>query len=160
MTPKHSITTHGAGTLTFRNQKVLLVQLNYGVYKGHWVLPGGMVEEGEHPHQAAIRETLEETGLNVALSSLLTVRHRIEKNRNNTYWVFNALIETTLPEKQITWPEEELISVKFWDIDEALDHEFVRPNTKYYIDLFLGNSIRSSITSLSGPHNDFFYRGK
>lgn len=30
---------------------------------GLWCLPGGMIEPGEEPAQAAVRETLEETGL-------------------------------------------------------------------------------------------------
>lgn len=33
----------------------------------NWVPPGGKVEDGETPRQAAIRETLEETGLSVVL---------------------------------------------------------------------------------------------
>ena len=35
-------------------------------YKDHWTFPSGIVEEGESPKSAAIRETLEETGLIVS----------------------------------------------------------------------------------------------
>jgi ADP-ribose pyrophosphatase YjhB (NUDIX family) len=38
-----------------------------------WMLPGGRVERMETPHEAAVRETLEETGLRVRVDRLLLV---------------------------------------------------------------------------------------
>jgi 8-oxo-dGTP diphosphatase len=38
-----------------------------------WVTPGGLIEPGEQPADAAIRETLEETGLIVELTGILGV---------------------------------------------------------------------------------------
>jgi 8-oxo-dGTP pyrophosphatase MutT (NUDIX family) len=39
--------------------------------KNIWVTPGGLIEPGEQPGDAAIRETLEETGLTIELTGIL-----------------------------------------------------------------------------------------
>lgn len=49
--------------------RVLLVRQNYGGRR--WSLPGGGVEAGETPEEAAQREALEETGLTVELDGLV-----------------------------------------------------------------------------------------
>ena len=41
--------------------------------KNIWVTPGGLIEPGEQPADAAMRETLEETGLIVELTGILGV---------------------------------------------------------------------------------------
>jgi len=38
-----------------------------------WVIPGGLIEPGETPADAAVRETWEETGLLIELTSILGV---------------------------------------------------------------------------------------
>jgi 8-oxo-dGTP pyrophosphatase MutT (NUDIX family) len=47
--------------------RVLLVQTR----AGHWSLPAGAIDPGESPRQAVVRETREETGLEVRPTRLL-----------------------------------------------------------------------------------------
>ena len=43
--------------------------------RGLWCLPGGFVDDHEHPEQAAVRECREEIGAGVAITGLLGVFH-------------------------------------------------------------------------------------
>jgi 8-oxo-dGTP diphosphatase len=47
-------------------------------FPGLWTLPGGGVEQGEHPDDALIREFAEETGLEVRISALRDVTADVE----------------------------------------------------------------------------------
>jgi len=49
------------------NGRVLVVKAHY---KKYWSLPGGIVDAGETPRQAAVRETREEVGLPVHIDKL------------------------------------------------------------------------------------------
>jgi len=60
-----------AGALfTDADGRVLLVKPNY---RDHWSLPGGILEEGEPPHEACRREIREELGLDITPGRLLVV---------------------------------------------------------------------------------------
>jgi ADP-ribose pyrophosphatase len=48
--------------LTKKQEVVLIKQYRHGVQQAIWELPGGSIDEGESPFQAAKRELLEETG--------------------------------------------------------------------------------------------------
>jgi 8-oxo-dGTP diphosphatase len=53
--------------------KVLLVQRIMTPQKGMWTLPAGFIDDGEDPQEAAIREALEETGLDVRILNLMEI---------------------------------------------------------------------------------------
>ncbi|HCR81561.1 MAG TPA: hypothetical protein DIV47_03745 [Candidatus Pacebacteria bacterium] len=67
LSPKICMTASG---FLVHNGKVLLIKHKK---LGYWLAPGGHVEEGELPHQAAEREVWEETGLKVKAVSAGTL---------------------------------------------------------------------------------------
>jgi ADP-ribose pyrophosphatase YjhB (NUDIX family) len=56
-----------------RDNKILLVKRKCPPFKGDWSLPAGFIEYNESPEQCAIRETKEETNLEVKLTKLFNV---------------------------------------------------------------------------------------
>ena len=58
-----SVPRVGVGCIVARGTQLLLVKSHRG---GQWSPPGGHLDFGETPEQCAIRETLEETGLQVS----------------------------------------------------------------------------------------------
>jgi ADP-ribose pyrophosphatase YjhB (NUDIX family) len=62
-----------AGTIPEQEGRVLLTRRSINPGRGLWTFPGGFVDFGEAVTDAAVRETLEETGLTVSLTGLLNV---------------------------------------------------------------------------------------
>jgi 8-oxo-dGTP diphosphatase len=62
-----------AGTVPMRDGRVLLTRRAIDPAKGKWTFPGGFVDFGERTMDAAVRETLEETGIEVSITGLLGV---------------------------------------------------------------------------------------
>jgi 8-oxo-dGTP pyrophosphatase MutT (NUDIX family) len=46
---------------------VLMAKVSRGFFTGYWTLPGGFVDYGEHPREAAVREAMEELGIDIAI---------------------------------------------------------------------------------------------
>jgi len=53
-------------TVIYTDTEVLMIKRKNPPFAGHWALPGGFIDPGETPKQAAIRELVEETGLEVS----------------------------------------------------------------------------------------------
>lgn len=70
-----------------QKQEIILLQNNFGSRR--WLLPGGALEMGETPRQAACRESLEEVGINPQqLTLMLTLPKRnLVKKGFFTYFI-------------------------------------------------------------------------
>ncbi len=54
----------------FHNDRVLLLKRANPPFQGYWSAPGGKMDYGESPQECCIREIHEETGIDIANSSL------------------------------------------------------------------------------------------
>jgi len=57
--------------VVLRDGEMLLIKRAVKPHKGHWCPPGGVIDEGESPEEAAVREVKEETGLDVSVRAKL-----------------------------------------------------------------------------------------
>lgn len=69
----------GVGAVVVDQGRVLLVQRGQPPLKGHWTLPGGVLELGETLVQGVAREVREETGLAVEPVELVELVDRIHR---------------------------------------------------------------------------------
>ncbi|MBZ2164961.1 NUDIX hydrolase [Methanobacterium spitsbergense] len=67
-------------TVIIHKESVTLIKRKNPPYKGSWALPGGFVEYDETVESAAIRETKEETGLDVTLGDIVGVYSNPERD--------------------------------------------------------------------------------
>lgn len=62
-----------AGIVALHRDRLLLLRRAIEPAYGAWVFPGGFVDRGEHPQEAAVREAREEAGVGVRVDGLLGV---------------------------------------------------------------------------------------
>lgn len=67
----------GTSAFVFRDGSVLLVKRRDEPARGRWSPPGGSLEIGETVEEAAVRETLEETGVVVRTLDVVDIRNVI-----------------------------------------------------------------------------------
>lgn len=67
--------------------EVLILQRskNNDVLPNYWDIPGGTLEDGEDPLQGAIRETNEETGLNISNARLFFQKSNVDSSKNKQF---------------------------------------------------------------------------
>ncbi|MEN2467309.1 NUDIX hydrolase [Ornithinibacillus sp. JPR2-1] len=106
--PKHSLSA--AAIVLNDKQEILLIK---GPRRG-WEMPGGQVEEGESIKAAAIRETKEESGIDIEIIKFCGIFQNVERSICNTLFLGRPIggVPTTSPES---------LEVGFFPIEEALE---------------------------------------
>ncbi|ARF53088.1 NUDIX hydrolase [Streptomyces gilvosporeus] len=80
-----------AAAMVVRDGRVLLVRRTAEEGDLRWQFPAGKVEDGETAEQAAVRETMEETGLTVEALKLLGERVHPKTGRLMSYTVCSVV---------------------------------------------------------------------
>ncbi|MFX1236729.1 MAG: NUDIX domain-containing protein [Promethearchaeota archaeon] len=78
--PKTPSLTVDAVILVEKKKKIVLIRRKNPTYQGELALPGGFVDIGETVEAACIRETKEETSLDVKINKLIGVFSRPERD--------------------------------------------------------------------------------
>ncbi len=66
-----------------KSNKLLLIQRIRGDYPGLWALPGGKIENNEHISESAVRELMEEAGIQANVEEYLgVVSEHLIRNRS------------------------------------------------------------------------------
>ena len=107
-----------------KDDKILMVQENKDSVKGKWDMPAGKLEDGETIIETAIRETKEETNLDVEIKGLIAV-HQITSSYGQLLILY-FLGEYVSGE--IKFDSKEISDVKYMSLDEikALPKEQIR----------------------------------
>ena len=84
---------------------------------GEWYLPAGRVEMGENLVEAAVRETLEEAGVPVALEGIFRIEHTPLETSTRVRIFFVARPADDRPPKSV--PDGESRGAKWVTLDEA-----------------------------------------
>ncbi|CAM3924230.1 NUDIX domain-containing protein [Paenibacillus alkaliterrae] len=107
ITPKHIVSA--AAIVLNENNEILLIK---GPRRG-WEMPGGQVEEGESIRSAAIRETKEESGVDIEIITFCGIYQNVSGCICNTLF----LARPVGGEPAVT---EEALEVGYFKIEEAL----------------------------------------
>jgi ADP-ribose pyrophosphatase YjhB (NUDIX family) len=95
--------------------KLLLVKRNIEPYRGWWDIPGGFLEAGEHPEAGAVREMVEETGLNINPIKLLGIymdRYGADGDHTLNFCYLAELVGGTPA------PASDALELRWFDLDD------------------------------------------
>lgn len=110
-----------------KSGKILLLHRQKGL-KDQWETPGGKLEAGETPGQAAVREVKEEIGVQVELIKPLGENDFAENDQSYHYHWFQAKITAGHPSIQ---EPQTFTELKYFTWDQiAAMHDLLSSNTK------------------------------
>ena len=102
-----------------RGESVLLIQRKHPPMAGAWALPGGFVDAGEDPMDAALRELREETGLHGRDPRLLMVMGN--PARDPRKHIVSIVYAIDVPDDEIPCAGDDAADARFWPINTVFD---------------------------------------
>ena len=102
-----------------RGDSVLLIQRKHPPMAGAWALPGGFVDAGEDPKDAALRELVEETGLVGTDPTLLMVMG--DPDRDPRKHIVSVVYAVEVTEDQTPVAGDDAADARFWPIEALFD---------------------------------------
>jgi ADP-ribose pyrophosphatase YjhB (NUDIX family) len=116
-----------------KKKMILMAKVNRGFFTGCWTLPGGFVDYGEHPRTGAVREALEELGINILIPDKfgesgeviegndgLIIQENIFTSEGINWLSFTYRCELDIPIQEIIPKDDEIEEAKWFTIDDAL----------------------------------------
>jgi 8-oxo-dGTP diphosphatase len=125
-----------SNTITFnKNGEILLCRRisSDKLWHDKWEFPGGTIEFGEDPKQTAMRETKEETGIDVEiLSDYPIVMNYADKNNNQDFICISFIAKYKSGE--ITIGQDDGVSDVKWISPININYDDCLPLTKEIVD--------------------------
>ena len=81
------------GAVILEQEHVLLIQRGQPPAVGKWTLPGGVVEVGESPEEAIIREVQEECSVKIMILAVLDVVNRVIRDEDGKVQYHYVIID-------------------------------------------------------------------
>jgi len=94
-------------------------------YKKHWTVPGGVIDEGETPLQAVVRETEEEIGVRIDPKNVMFVA--VVARSGPAFDTYQFIFKARLPENvKIVLQPDEISDYSFVTREQvaAVDHNY------------------------------------
>lgn len=109
-----------AGIVALRDNCVLMTrQYRFLIDGDSWEIPGGRVDAGETPEKAAIRETVEETGVECAgLKKLVEYYPGLDNFNNRTTIFLSKSVRTVKPFQPMP---SEVTAIEWFPVADAVD---------------------------------------
>lgn len=115
-----------ADTIVIANDQVLLIKRKFDPFQGMWAFPGGFVDEGEDLMQAASRELLEETGVEVKPKDLVQFKSYGKPGRDPRFHTVSVVYAVRLKEQPLAIAADDASEVAWFGLSElpemAFDH--------------------------------------
>ncbi len=108
------------GTIILENDRIVLVRRANEPARGLWTFPGGAVALGEGLREAAQREALEETGLQVEVGELATVLdHVVRDEAGRTQYHYVIVDYLAKPTGGVLQPGSDVSDARWASLDDV-----------------------------------------